>query len=59
MDSSIFLSEIGPPQGVTNPTVNNSSGIETNHNSDYKIDKIFKGRDKLSYGGYIYNLQHN
>ena len=28
MDSSIFLSEIGPPQGDTNPTVNNSSAIE-------------------------------
>ena len=57
MDSSIFLSEIDTPQGDTNPTVNNSSTIETNTNSEFKLIKSSRRRDKLSYDGYIYNFQ--
>ena len=64
MDSSIFLSENDPQEENINSSIDNSSeAIDVTtinnsalaENSDFKLIKSSKGRDKLSYSGYISN----
>ena len=66
MDSSIFLSENDPQEENINSSMDNSSeAIDVTtinnsapaENSDFKLIKSSKGRDKLSYSGYIFNFQ--
>ena len=66
MDSSIFLSENDPQEENINSSIDNSSeAIDVTtinnsalaENSDFKLINSSKGRDKLSYSGYIFNFQ--
>ena len=66
MDSSIFLSQNDPQEENINSSIDNSSeAIDVTtinnsalaENSDFKLIKSSKGRDKLSYSGYIFNFQ--